>query len=348
MRHIWDAHVPMRDGVQLSADIYLPDQVAAYPTIVIGTPYDNTMKSHVDMAAFFIQHGYAFIIYDVRGRYDSEGDFYPFFNEGPDGYDLIEWAAEQPWSNGRFGMMGGSYRGWIQWATAKEQPPHLTTFIPTATGGNWLQEFPFFNGVPCLWMFGWLNFVGSHTNQSLAGTTVDWKKVYETVPIRDLPEALGRELPVWKEWISHPDLDIFWKNISFTEKDFQGIKQPILHITGYFDGDQPGAMNYYRGAVEHGSNPTQQYMIMGPWDHAGTRFPKKTLGGVDFTTESQMDMKYIHHKGLASHTVLLDEREQVDNFCESLANQPTEKTIQSWRRRCQHSIWEGYLTGQIS
>ena len=284
----------MRDGIHLSADVYLPDEEGSYPTVVIGTPYDNTMKSHVDMAAFFVAHDYAFIIYDVRGRYDSEGDFYPFFNEGPDGYDLIEWAAEQPWCNGKLGMMGGSYRGWIQWATAKEQPPHLTTMVPTATGGNWLQEFPYFNGIPCLWMFGWLNFVGAKTNQSLAGTTANWQRIYNTLPISDLPEALGRELPVWKEWMSHPSMDELWKDISFTEKDFKGIKIPALHITGYYDGDQPGALHYYRGAVKQGPNPEQQYMLIGPWDHAGTRFPKRVLGGVDFTNDSLMDMKYIH------------------------------------------------------
>jgi putative CocE/NonD family hydrolase len=294
MRHLWNARVPMRDGVHLSADVYLPDVEGSYPAVVIGTPYDNTMKSHVDMASFFVSHDYAFIVYDVRGRYDSDGDFYPFFNEGPDGHDLIEWAASQPWCNGKLGMMGGSYRGWIQWAAAKEQPPHLTTMIPTATGGNWLREFPLFNGIPCLWMFGWLNFVGARTNQSQAGTTADWERIYNTLPINELPEALGRKLPYWKEWMSHPDMDDFWKRIIFTPEDFKGISIPVLHITGYYDGDQPGALHYYKGAVEHGPKPMQQYMLMGPWDHAGTRFPKRHLGGVDFTTESLMDMKYVH------------------------------------------------------
>ena len=294
MRHFWNARVPMRDGVDLSADVYLPDEEGSYPAVVIGTPYDNTMKSHVDMASFFVDHDYAFIIYDVRGRYDSEGDFYPFFNEGPDGYDLIEWAAAQPWCNGKLGMMGGSYRGWIQWATAKEQPPHLTTMIPTATGGNWLKEFPYFNGIPCLWMFGWLNFVGAKSNQSLAGTTADWERIYNTLPISELPEALGRVLPYWKEWLSHPDIDEFWKKMIFTENDFKGIEIPVLHITGYYDGDQPGALHYYEGAVKNGPNPMQQYMLMGPWDHAGTRFPKRYLGGVDFTNESLMEMKCVH------------------------------------------------------
>ena len=294
MRHIWDSRVPMRDGVEISADVYLPDKKGAYPAVVIGTPYDNTMKSHVDMASFFVSHDYAFVVYDVRGRHDSDGEFYPFFNEGPDGYDLIEWAALQPWCNGKLGMMGGSYRGWIQWATAKERPPHLVTMIPTATGGNWMREFPFFNGIPCLWMFGWLNFVGARTNQNVAGTTADWERIYRTLPIADLPEALGRDLPVWKEWMNHPDMDEFWKSISFTREDFRGIDIPVLHITGYYDGDQPGALHYYRGAVKYGPSPEQNYMIMGPWDHPGTRSPKRRLGGVDFTDESLMEMKNVH------------------------------------------------------
>ena len=294
MRHIWDAHIPMDDGVYLSADVYLPDKIGAHPIIVIGTPYDNTMKSHVDMASFFVARDYGFIVYDVRGRYDSEGEFYPFFNEGPDGYNVIEWAASQDWCNGKLGMMGGSYRGWIQWATAKEKPPHLVTMIPTATGGNWLQEFPFFNGVPCLWMFGWLNFVGARTNQSTAGTTADWEKIYRSLPIADLPEVLGRRLPVWKEWMSHPDLDEFWKRIRFTGEDFKRIDIPILHITGYYDGDQPGALHFYEGAVTYGQNPNKQYLIIGPWDHPGTRIPKRQLGGFDFGDRALMEMKQIH------------------------------------------------------
>ena len=294
MRHFWNARVPMRDGVHLSADVYIPEKKGAYPTVVIGTPYDNTMKSHVDMASFFVSNSYCVVVYDVRGRHDSDGEFYPFFNDGPDGHDLVEWVAEQPWSDGKIGMMGGSYRGWIQWATAKERPPHLTTMVPTATGGKWLQEFPYFNGIPCLWMFGWLNFVGARTNQNTASPTVDWERVFNTLPIEDMSKTLGRDLPVWKEWMGHPDMDRFWKDISFTPKDFAGIDIPILHITGYYDGDQPGALHYYKGAVKNGPKPHQQYMLMGPWDHPGTRFPKRQLGGVDFTNESLMEMKQVH------------------------------------------------------
>ncbi|MFH0850860.1 MAG: CocE/NonD family hydrolase [Candidatus Bathyarchaeota archaeon] len=294
IRHIWDARVPARDGVTLSLDTYLPGEEGRYPTVLIGTPYDNTMKAHVDMARFFTAHEYAFAIWDLRGRYDSGGDWLPFLQEGPDGFDVVEWIAEQPWSDGKVGMMGGSYRGWVQWAAARLRPPHLTTMVPTATGGKFLQEFPFYNGIPCLWMLGGLNYVGARTNQNVGATTVDWERVYRTLPIEDIPEALGRALPIWKEWMSHPDMDDYWRMVSFTDKDFKSIDMPVLHITGYYDGDQPGALHYYDSMMVHSPAKDKQYMLIGPWDHAGTRFPKRHLGGVDFTDQAVMSMAEVH------------------------------------------------------
>ena len=294
MRHVWDAQVSARDGVTLSVDVYMPGAGGRYPTVLIGTPYDNTMKAHVDTARFFVAHGYAVALWDLRGRYDSGGEWFPFFQEGRDGYDVVEWIADQPWSDGHVGMMGGSYRGWVQWAAARLRPPHLTTMVPTATGGKFMQEFPYFNGIPCLWMLGWLNYVGARTNQNVAATTVDWERVYRTLPIADIPEALGREMPVWKEWMSHPDMDDYWKSISFTPQDFRGIDMPVLHITGYYDGDQPGALHYYDGMVRHSPAKDRQYMLIGPWDHAGTRFPQRSLGGVDFTDGAVLNMAEVH------------------------------------------------------
>ena len=296
IRTLFDVKVPMRDSVYLSLDVYMPSDGGSYPTILIGTPYDNTMKSHVDMARFFVQHGYAFGVFDVRGRFDSDGDWYPFFHEGPDGYDMVEWGASQPWCSGKIGMMGGSYRGWVQWATAREKPEHLTTMVPTATGGKWMQEFPYLNGIPCLWMLGWFNMVGARTGQDVSSPMVDWEKVYNHTPLISMPDVLGRELPIWEEWLSHPDLDDFWRQVSFTENDFESINIPVLHITGYYDGDQPGALHYYDNAIKHSPGRDIQYMLIGPWDHAGTRFPQRNLGGVDFTNEAVKNMAEVHLK----------------------------------------------------
>ncbi|MFQ6053707.1 MAG: CocE/NonD family hydrolase [Candidatus Bathyarchaeia archaeon] len=286
----------MRDGVELSVDVYLPGEEGSYPAVLIATPYDNTMKSHVDMARFFVSHGYAFVVEDVRGRYDSGGVWRPFLQEGRDGYDTVEWMAEQPWCDGKIGMMGGSYRGWVQWATARLGPPHLTTMVPTATGGNYMREFPFFWGIPALWILAWLNFVGGRTCQNVASPTIDWERVFRTLPLEAMPEALGRDLPIWKEWLSHPNVDDYWRRVIFTEEDFRGIDLPVLHITGWYDGDQPGALFYYENMVEHSPAGERQYLLVGPWDHAGTRNPQRTLRGVDFTAEAVMEMAEIHLK----------------------------------------------------
>ena len=111
-RLLLDQRVTMRDGVELSADVYLPPTGdGPWPAILQRTPYDNTMATWVNIAVYFAQHGYVFVSQDVRGRCDSDGEWEPFVNEGPDGYDTIEWIAEQAWCDGKVGMMGGSYGG---------------------------------------------------------------------------------------------------------------------------------------------------------------------------------------------------------------------------------------------
>ena len=298
VKTLWDVKVPMRDGVRLSADIYIPEEEGSFPSILWRTPYDNSRSmghySPYDIAKFFTSHGYAFVIQDVRGRCDSEGDWYPFFNEGPDGYDTVEWIAEQPWSDGRVGMMGGSYAGWIQWAAARLRPPHLKTLVSTAAGGYWMREFPFVNGVPTLWILAWLHLSGGRTLQSELTSIVDWSKVFYHLPLSTMDEALGRTNTVWREWISHPNLDDFWRRVLLSPEDFERIDLPVLHITGWYDGDQPGALFFYEGMVNHSPARREQYILIGPWDHGGTRTPKRVLGGVDFSPAALLDMNKVH------------------------------------------------------
>ena len=125
----YNVPIPMRDGVKLSANISRPEAEGRFPVIVDRTPYGKNRKPFFDNAAYFAQHGYVYVMQDCRGRYDSEGVFKPWINEGHDGYDTIEWAARQPWSNGKVGTTGGSYGAWDQMFAAEEQPEHLKTMI---------------------------------------------------------------------------------------------------------------------------------------------------------------------------------------------------------------------------
>src|SRR5882762_2665826 len=129
-----DVPVRMRDGAILRADIFLPASGGKFPVLVYRTPYgkDSAPKEWTTFGKA-VKRGYAVIIQDVRGRYTSEGEFDPYKNEGDDGYDTIEWAAAQPWSNGDIGTFGLSYPGAVQWLAAVENPPHLKAMVPAMT-----------------------------------------------------------------------------------------------------------------------------------------------------------------------------------------------------------------------
>lgn len=299
IRFLWDIPVPMRDGVRLSADIYLPKGDGPFPAILQRTPYDNTAQLWVGIAMYFAQQGYAFVMQDVRGRCDSEGQFEPFINEAKDGYDTVEWVAAQPWCSGKVGMMGGSYGGFVQWMAARERPPHLTALVSTAAAGRWMHELPYINGkFRPYWML-WLNLVGGRTMQSStlglgsAKSPADFGRLYHHRPLRDMDSALGRTNTVWRKWLEHCTYDDYWKQLSL-EGYYEQIDLPVLHITGWFDGDQWGEMHYYRNMLRHSPAADKQWLLVGPWDHGGTRVPKASLGGIDFTPDSVVDTNAVH------------------------------------------------------
>jgi putative CocE/NonD family hydrolase len=136
-----DIRVPMRDGVTVSIDVYRPDVDGRFPSILIRTPYNNNTEQAVAQGKWFAERGYVVIQGDVRGKFDSGGDFYPFKNEPDDGFDTDEWIATQPWFDGKLGTMGGSYVGFTQWSQALRGSRYLTAMAATVTTpdtyGNW-------------------------------------------------------------------------------------------------------------------------------------------------------------------------------------------------------------------
>jgi putative CocE/NonD family hydrolase len=298
LRFLLDVRIPMRDGVKLSTDIFMPAKEGCFPVILQRTPYDNSSPHSTVGAAFFARHGYAFAIQDVRGRCDSEGEWDPWMNEHLDGYDTIEWIAKQPWCDGKVGMMGGSYLGFVQWMAARERPPHLVTLAATVSLGRWGHEFPFMNGKTNLMTLHWLNMVGGRTNQQTLDENgevlIDWETLFRHRPLIDMDLALGRTNTVWREWMKHISLnDDYWLRIMLNGY-YQHIDLPVLHITGWFDDDQVGALNYYKGMINESPAKDKQYLIIGPWDHSGTRRPKTQLGDLEFSDQSVLDIRGIH------------------------------------------------------
>ena len=276
----FDLKVPMRDGTKLSADIYRPDASGKFPVILLRTPYDNHSPSIVKQAMFFAEHGYVFVAQDVRGRHDSEGDFYPYKNEALDGYDTQEWCGTQPWSDGNVAL--------TQWYPAPLRNPHLKTMVVLVSPPDPLYNFPYENGAIMPSAVSWLAYVHGHSNQNVEH--INWSQVYKHLPLTDMDNVAGYNLTVWDEWMKHPMLDDYWRSMSY-ESQYNEIDVPILHISGWYDDDQPGTMRNYVGMVKHGRTEhtrMNQKLVMGPWPHAVNTTSK--LGELDFGPTALIDL----------------------------------------------------------
>jgi len=281
----FDQKIRMRDGVELSADVYRPDASGKFDCILSRTPYLKSGAGSLKFGRYFAEHGYAFVAADVRGRGDSPGDFVPYRHEGQDGYDSVEWCAAQPWSTGKVGTIGGSYNGKTQWLTAVEQPPHLTTMIALVSPSDPFVEFP--TGEPLPLDVSWYYFTSGHVLQNMEA--VDWAALNWHLPLLTLDEATGRSMPEWREQFNHAHLDSFWEAERYQNK-FDRVQVPVLHISGWYDDEQIGTPLNFIGMTTKG-NPSfrnSQKLLMGPWPHAVNS--KSKLGDVDFGSTAIIDL----------------------------------------------------------
>ncbi len=282
----FDRRVPMRDRTELSADIYRPAAPGRFPVILTRTPYTKIGASTLKFARYFVAHGYVFVAMDVRGRGDSDGTFVPYRNEGQDGYDAVEWCAEQPWSTGKVGTLGGSYNGAIQWLTAVQQPPHLAAMIVLASPSDPFVEWP--TGQPIPPDISWYHFTSGHVLQNMEA--VDWNQLYLHLPLVTMDEAMGRSNHNWKEVVEHSKLDGWWEPLRYQNK-YDRVRVPVLGISGWYDDEQVGTPLNYIGVTTRGATPEvrrSQRLLLGPWPHAINSSTK--LGEVEFGPAAVIDM----------------------------------------------------------
>ena len=289
----YNVKVPMRDGVHLSADIYLPkDSQGPLPVVLSRTPYDNMDENMVDSAVFFAQNGYAFVAQDVRGRFDSDGEYYPWVNEFNDGHDTVEWIGAQPWCDGNVGMVGSSYVGNVQWQAAAMGSRYLKTIIPRVIGHN-LHESPQFQGgaFQLGWTAMWTFRMDGRTRQDIF--IYNWDQLFQSLPLKELDGAAGRDMPFYRDWIDHPDYDDYWKALAIEER-YQEIKIPVLQIGGWYDFFTLGTFKNFVGMRERGGSELakgNQRAIVGPWVHRSNFFTH--AGEVDYGKASILDQKEI-------------------------------------------------------
>lgn len=270
--------IPMRDGVALTGDAYLPGP-GKYPAIVEITPYgrgDHGINFRNE-AGYWGDHGYVMLLVDSRGQGESQGEFEFFRRSGEDGHDVVEWIARQPWSNGRVAMRGSSYTGTNQLYTALEQPPHLRCITPSATGWAPTRDIPYGDGILRFgWAITWPANLASADIES--PEAIDWDNALAQETIRGADEIVyGKPSVVYRRFLEHPAQEAHWNPLHLEEQDYGKVDIPSLAFTGWFDGTRPGTIAHYRGLAQHAANPGQHFLIVGPWEH----FPAPD-GGYDY------------------------------------------------------------------
>lgn len=287
-----DVRVAMRDGTELSADVFLPPSGdGPWPTLLTRTPYDNLRQA--EEAAFFAGNGFAVVCQDVRGRGDSDGVFDPWLQEFEDGHDTVEWAGAQPWSNGDVGIYGGSYQAYCAWAAARDRPQGLKAIASRATSGFWLLGVPHDLGTArpyWLWVF---NLTSGRTLQAALdreSPAIDWARILRTKPLEEMDLALGRRIPAWRRLIEARAGDPYTSALDLSSS-FERVDFPTLHLTGWFDGAQWGELGAWREVTASSSDPNRHFLVVGPWDHYGTAAPRQRTGGRDFGPDSAVSVR---------------------------------------------------------
>jgi len=281
-----NATAVMRDGTKLRADIYRPKAEGKFPVLLVRTPYDKTQEMEFGVKA--AARGYVVVAQDVRGRFQSEGDWYPFKNESQDGYDTVEWAAALPYSNGKVGMFGGSYVGATQFLAAIAKPPHLAGICPNVTASNYHDGWTYQGGAFEQWFNeSWSTGLAMNTmrrRMEAGQNAVAWTK---TLPLTnyavlEAPPAAGLA-PYFADWLAHPNYDDYWKQWSI-EDHYAQIQVPVFSLGAWYDIFLGGTLrNYARLKKEAGTEEAQrgQKLMVYVGGHVGASNSKK-VGEVGF------------------------------------------------------------------
>ena len=314
-RVVSEKDVPMRtrDGTKLYADVYRPDAPGRFPVLVMRTPYDKSVDMALTEKDYFPSRGYVVVVQDTRGRFLSEGEFYPFIHEAEDGYDTIEWAARLPWSDGNVGTVGQSYLALVQYFAATTRPPHLKAMSPVSGPVTYFENCVYRRGVFELgWMLAYFT--------SLARNTLERKGLYEQqratldsyvshphipmsplkreeyrhLPLRDWGERLKDGAPYFSHLLQHSTDGSYWHTMDI-RRQFHNINAPMFHVGSWYDVFQYDTLTMFNGmrslAMTAEAQQSQK-LLMGPWGHLlPYAVPtSKGTGEIDFGPEALIEL----------------------------------------------------------
>jgi putative CocE/NonD family hydrolase len=285
----------LSDGVMLVSDHYYPAGNGPWPTLLMRQPYGRDIASTVVYAhpVWFARHGYHVVIQDVRGRGDSEGEFYPFRNEGRDGAETIAWLRTHTACNGRIGMYGFSYQGATQLLAAAEQPEGLACIAPHMTAADLYHGWFYHQGALRLASsLGWgVQMLREDARRRGLRTASDRLEVAWTniraqalhAPYAQNAAIADPELPSYvRDWFAHREAGEYWSEQDISTR-FDRIDVPALHLAGWYDTYLDGAIAGYcalRAGAATEFAREHQYLLAGPWIHIpwGDRVGDVNLG----------------------------------------------------------------------
>ena len=265
VRLLHDCRVQMRDGISLSADVYLPLGGQGLPTIIQWTPYESTRERFISWGVWFASRGYAAVVVDVRGRYESEGAFTAWTHDGRDAYDTVTWAAGQRWCNGRVGTWGRSYGALVQWQLAHLGHPNLRCIAPQVihddyfwdgywTGGAFQLALTL--GAAALWTSAMALITGPSARDVVLND-----RIFGHLPLIELDEVtIGRKVDYWRLWWEHQVNDEYWQQFRHRPEK---VDVPIFQQGGWFDPYSGSHMRCFAAIGDRVPNR----VLMGPWSH---------------------------------------------------------------------------------
>ena len=294
-----DVFVPMRDGVRLATDIYLPAKEgrpveARRPVILQRTIYNKARDVFADSARYFCRRGYVSVVQDCRGRFNSGGEYYHMANEAKDGYDAVEWIASQSWCDGKVGTFGTSYGSQVQSAMATQNPPHLAAMVPIEGPSNIYSYGLRHDGAFQLKFLTAPFWLGADSKEAMDNPFISKALEGSSDWLWRLPLKRGLSplslLPNYERWafdfMTRGDYSEFWANPSFNiEAHYdQHSDVPTYLVGGWYDSWSRAMFTQFVELSRRKKGPIK--LLMGPWTHG--RDDLSYAGDVDFGPESRL------------------------------------------------------------
>ena len=287
-----DIKVPMRDGVNLSTDIYRPVGPGPFPTLLVRTIYDNQEPSNMEWTGRFVESGYAVVIQDCRGRFDSDGAWEPYIHEAEDGYDTQQWIGSQPWCDGNIGTFGASYLGFTQTQPATLRSPFVKALVPTASQQDNYGSI-YKDGALGLHMSLFFGMIAGRTVHRSGFALADWNELYRRLPLISALDDIV-DVPFYRDLIRHYTYDDFWSAYSLRDR-YDEVETPAYFMTGWYDVLVHDGFRQFlgwknRARTEEGRRLTR--IMVGPWTHYAFSSPElygaidhRSAGSIDFVAE---------------------------------------------------------------